>query len=346
MEEFYNLLSPLARIYYIGIGSAEGSGINDNTLENQQYPDFLHKYPDFLKTIILIDQNLQEPTYLESTQTQPPLEKIILTTIPCYKVIYPSLEIFVLKSNNIINFNWINNDYCVSPFTIDFIQNIISHVLMTNSCLIAESFTGHNLNPIRELFYEISPYNQILYSLYFGADFGCFSKKCFLSNIFIENINGFPRFSNPYEIPNDQLYQHFINETNIDKKLQIGWIVFVNTQKKLLSNSYFIDYIKRQDDINQIVEDSYWTYFKAPSTLKNEILNLYKDSSTRLLSIEMLYRYFDEQYHICVDYLPPDSKSNIVFDLIHNKSYQLVQNLINLLNKIYSFDIYKELNSD
>ena len=98
MEEIYEKLSPLASIYYLAIGCAEGSWINESTYENQQYPQFLTRY-SHPKTIILIDQNLQEPTYLETIQNQPPLEKIILTTIPGYKVVYPNLDIFVIKSN-------------------------------------------------------------------------------------------------------------------------------------------------------------------------------------------------------------------------------------------------------
>ena len=118
------------------------------------------------------------------------------------------------------------------------------------------------------------------------------------------------------------------------------------TQKKLLTNSHFIDYINRQKHNYDVIRNYSWNYFKAPSRVKNEIRNLYKDDRTREISIQMLYKYFREQYNICLAYLPPDDRSSIVYDVINYKPCQLVHNLLSLLKTIYNFDTYIELHSD
>jgi hypothetical protein len=345
MEEFYQHLSRVSSIYYVAVGSAEGSWINDTTLENQQYPYCIEKC-QYQKTIILIDKYLKNPTYLEKIQNNIPIEKINFTTIPGYKVVYPSLEIFVIHSNDIIQYNV--NQYMSLPsqITLDFFTNLVSHVLTTDSILISESFCGNSLEPVREALADISPYNQVVYSLYFGAYFGCMATSNFLSNIDINMDSGFPKICNPLDIETIDLNNIYNNEQNLNKKLQIGWIVYKRIQKDLLSTAYFLDFINRKNNSNEIIDDYSWNNFKGPTRLKNSAKNLYNNENTRKLSIDILYQYFNLEYNDCLLYLPIEFKLNLEYNLENNTTYSLVKTLINTLYNIYCFEMYVKINLD
>jgi len=345
MEELYQHLSSLPSIYYVGIGTAEGIWIDDTSLENQQYPYCISNCK-YQKTIILIDKNLQNPTYLESIQKTQPIHKINFTSIPGYKVVYPSLEIFVIHSNNIIEYDVVENSFVPTHFTLDLFTNLVSHVLSTDSILITESFSGHTLEPVREALADISPYNQVLYSLYFGAYFGCFSPSNFLSNIHITIKNGLPQIFNPLDIPTSDIYNVYNNEIDLNKKLQIGWIVYKRIKKELLSTAYFLDFMYRKNNMNEVIDNYNWNNLKVSTSFKNSMKKLYLNPETRKLSIDLLFQWFSNEYKDCLQYLPFELRYGLEYSLENNTTYSLIQKLIHTLQNIYNFEMYLKLNID
>ncbi len=263
-EELHNHLSPVSRIYFLSVGCAEGQWINDTQFENQQFPDFLEKYENFPKTVILIDENLASPTYLESRMYAEKYQcysKIHFNSFPgsaAYMCRFDNLEIVVIKSNTLINYNFENGVRNPADLTREFFQIIVSHVLFTNSVLIAESFTGIPLDYIHRAMENISPMDKIMYSLFHGGDFGCFSRRCFLSNIHIDFSDGHPVLFNPKRIPMHEMYDRFRNETDADKKKQMAWHVHRSVAKNLLSNAYFVDFLNRKKDRNEMVDEYGW----------------------------------------------------------------------------------------
>ena len=345
MEEFYQHLSIIPSIYYVGIGCAEGVWINDTSLENQQYPYCISKCK-YQKTVILIDKNLKNPTYLESIQPTRPLHKIHFKTLPGYKVVYPSLDIIVINSNDIIQYEVVDNMFVPSHITLDLFTNLVSHVLTTDSILITESFSGHTLEPVREALADISPYNQVIYSLYFGAYFGCITPSNFLSNIDINIKNGLPKICNPLDIPTSDVYNVYNNESDLNKKLQIGWIVYKRIKKDLLSTAYFLDFIYRKNNSNEVIDNYNWNNLKVSSSFKNSKKKQYENLDTRKLSIDLLFQWFSNEYKDCLLYLPFELRYGLEYSLDNKTTYVLIQKLIHTLQNIYIFEMYQKLNSD
>jgi hypothetical protein len=345
MDEFYEHLSILPSIYYVGIGSAEGEWINNSSCENQQYPYCIERC-NYKKTIILIDKYLKNPTYLETIQQDLPINKIIFKTLPGYKVVYPTLEIFVINSNDIIQYEIVENSFVPSVITLDLFTNLVGHILSTDSILISESFSGHSLEPVRESLADISPHNQVLYSLYFGAYFGCVSPTNYLSNIDININNGLPQIFNPLDISTIEIYNIYNNESNLNRKLQIGWIVYKRIKKDLLSTAYFLDFINRKNNINEIIDNYNWNNFKGPTSFKISTKKLYENPDRRKLSIDTLFQWFSIEYKDCLLYLPFELRFQFEYNLDNNTPYSLVQKLINTLQNIYCFEMYQKLNID
>jgi len=345
MEELYQHLSTIPSIYYVGIGTAEGVWINDNSLENQQYPYCISRC-NYKKTVILIDKYLKNPTYLETIQSTLPIHKITFTTLPGYKVVYPSLEIFVLYSNEIIYYDVVDNMFVPSHITLDLFTNLVSHVLSTDSILISESFSGHTLEPVRQALVDISPYNQVLYSLYFGAYFGCFSPSNFLSNIDINIKNGLPKIFNPLDISTFDIHNIYNNESDLNKKLQIGWIVYKRIKKDLLTTAYFLDFINRKNNMNEVIDNFNWNNLKSNNIFKNSMKKLYDNLETRKLSIDLLFQWFSNEYNDCLLYLPFELRYGLEYNIQNKTTYALIQNLVHTLQNIYNFEMYIKLNTD
>jgi len=349
MNELQQYLSSSSRIYFISVGCAEGVWMNDPSFENQQYPEFLDKYEHYPKTIILIDECLQTPTYLEiliQVEKYQCFSKTQFQSLPGYISRFNDLDIIVLKSNNIITYAVENGAFKPSNTTLELFQMLTRHVIFTNSVLIAESFSGTSLDFIKTALESITPIDKILYSLYFGGDFGCNSRKCFLSNIEIDFSNGHPVLFNPQCLPKHEIYYKYMTESNPDKKKQIAWSVFQYVSKKLQSNAYFIDLLNRKNEQMETIDQSGWTQLKMSDFTKQQLYGLYLDPTTHPDAISIINTMFRQEYIECCSYLPQTHQFNFPFDIVSQKSYQMTTKLQNELSKIYEFNSLATLNSE
>lgn len=342
-EELNNHLSPHSRLYFLSVGCAEGEWINDPLFENQQFPDFLEKYENVPKTIILIDEALSSPTYLESRMCAEKCQcysKIYFNSFPgsAYICQFDNLEIIVIKSNTLIDYTLENGVQTPTNTTREFFQIIVSHVLFTNSVLIAESFTGTPLDYVYRAMENISPNDKIMYSLYHGGDFGCFSRRCFLSNIHIDFSNGYPVLFNPKCIPIHEIYDRYRNETEADKKKQIAWFVYRSVAKNLLSNAYFVDFLNRKKERNEMVDEFGWQQFIIDDQTKHDLYCLYSNPNSFHDAIFIINSMFRQEYYACCNYLPQTYQLNYPFDTESQKSYQMINKLKTELGNIYDFN--------
>lgn len=348
-EELLQYLSPVSRIYFLAVGCAEGAWINDPSFENQQYPEFLDKYVNYPKTIILIDKCLQTPTYLEiriQNEKYQCFSKTHFNYLPGYISRFNNLDIIVIKSNDIINYTVENMVRKPTKTTLELFQILTSHILFTNSVLIAESFTGIPLDFVQTAMENITPNDKILYSLYYGGDFGCNSRKCFLSNIDIDFSNGHPVLFHPQNIPKHDIYNQYITELNPDKKKQIAWWVYRSVSKKLYANAYFVDFLNRKKEQMETVDAFGWNQYRISDQTKCDLYRLYSNPTTHHDAIVIINTMFRQEYTDCCSYLPQTYQFSYPFDIASQKTYQMTNKLKNELSNIYDFNSLIVFNSE
>lgn len=235
-----NLLAqlPQTQIYYIGVGTAEGNWVLDSSEINQQYPQFLQKYPKMSKTVVLIDERLENPCFLHN----------LLVTRGKYTVLRSDPNIFILERDGVL-FNLVtircNNiirrdtdNY--TPESYEFLGFMISIAISCNALLFYHDFSGQPVNELASYYDSLNLNNKIVFSITNRVESGCSFINGKLSDIKIAD-NEVSR--SVWTMRSDELYQMYISLEDPSLLLQIANRVYLEAKVTLYRYAYEIDYL-------------------------------------------------------------------------------------------------------
>jgi len=232
---------PHTQIYYVAVGSAEGTYITKSDELNQQLPQFLDKYPKLSKTMVLIDEAIQTPSYAE---THIKNKNILQHTVED-KITYITYQeqdsdvisnLIIIRDNTLIT---ITNDGFYSEKTIIFISEILSFCINANALLFYHDFVGHYLTGLYDIYDDFELNDQVMFSITNRSEDGCFSKFNALSDICIDEET--LTIHNPWIYPVHELKnQYYRTDVPISYKAQVVHRIMQH-MKKLKDFGWSID---------------------------------------------------------------------------------------------------------
>lgn len=344
--EFLKYLNPLSGIYYISIGCAESTAwVGVKNALDQQYPDFIRIGTNFHKTIILIDENLEIPTHLESNFKEIPMDLFQLTLPNSYVIQYNNLTLITLRSNQIFNIDWEDDKYIIRPNTIEFFATILTHMWETDSCCLVHCFTGHSLFPLKRHFKGFLPKDKLIWSINQYADYSCYAPKNDLSSIAIKDILGSPHIITPYSINKDLYYDIYNSpETNRTLKFQMEYYLYAKCLPKLKLISYSIESLERKITNGELLEKYYWRNLPISCELRNTLINIY--DKNKIEAVYILRQIFVSYLEKIAAIVPKnhDKLSQLNnWKVIYKKPTKIVENFIEIAESLYGIKKYKDI---
>lgn len=304
-----DLISSLPRtdIYYVGVGTAEGSFVENSKELNQQFPQFLDKYCMLSKTFILIDPRLNTPTHAEKRVVA--MGAHIIATGEGYVVYdYDGTinNIITIRSDELVRLDPENRGY--TKDALDFVASVVSFVLAEDAMLFYHDFTGHSLVPFYQIYDPMGFHNKIMFSITTRAEDGCFTKMSALSDIEIDSTTMTIR--NPWSHNITELLTVYDTATS-SYKVQIAQRLYSELMN-LRQLAYDIDFSYRKDP-----DDGRPMYIRSaiiPADVREEILTLYDNTDTREVAKSNLYRIFKDRFGLLKSLISADIALPDIYD--------------------------------
>lgn len=320
---------PHTNIYYVGVGSAEGSFVNDQTELNQQYPQFFGKYPSLSKTLILIDPKLEKPTYAETHLLVD--TEIVYQSDNCVTYVKDGIvnNIILMRSAEIIRLLPSGDGY--SEETLDFVSRLVEFVLSENALLFYHDFTGHFLVPFYQIYDPVNLHDHIMFSITTRTEDGCFTKWSPLCDIEIDE--SLMHIRNPWSHDIKDIVKEHKNATGT-YRIQLAQRIYCELMD-LKQLSYDVDYAHRKDH-----DDDRSIYIRSivPIDTITELHELYDNVATRSIAQARLFDLFKARFDL-IKSLIPDIIVNIpaVYDVRGARASSYCTTLLECFKKTIDF---------
>ena len=330
------------QIHYFSIGCAES---NTSTIDPkyicQQFPNDLQNRTENI-CLYLIDRDLQSVTYAENiliTKGYILVSEINIcsinnSSIKVFKSYKNTIQLVILRSNNMYTYEYKNDNYVMPEKNFDFFTLMISLIFDNNNIAIFQTYSGQNLKII-ENYCKINGYlNRVLVGITCGKDFSCYVPDTFLSKLQFKMKFGTLSIKNPNNIPNFCMRAKFLKygiESDYGKQLLYIMNYRIFNELRLIAN--LLDFVCRRMHKNEnIVLSEIWYYADIPeyNTIKNELSN---NSSIDKIKY-VIQQIFENQVRQCQYFLPDNLQCKYNYVDIDNMTNE--PNLsINFVNKLY-----------
>lgn len=322
-EELINKLLPSInhyKIHYFSIGCAES---DDSTINPkyicQQFPTDLRDRSENL-CIYLIDNALQSPTYIELLLNQNgyiltsmvKIDSIHNSSINTYVSSKNTIQLVILRSNDIYTYNYINEKYVMPKENFDFFSLLISLIYDNYDIGIFQTYSGQTLAPIHK-FCKINGYlNSIMVGITCGYDFSCYVRNVYLTKLHFKQKCGNLRIMNPNIIPNFNLRKKYLKHAHSDYGKQILYIMNSRIFGELRAIAYLLDFITKLINRNERLDSEQMFYHSnIPDfdTLKPELL----EADSMYIARDIVLQLFNNHFHQCLYYIPVEMKNNYIY---------------------------------
>jgi hypothetical protein len=344
-QELIDTLIPNYRdyqIHYFSIGCAESeySTINPKYI-CQQFPLELQNRSENI-CLYLIDKELQPKTYVESLldnygyslSSEIEITSIHNSCIKVFKNYKNTIQLVILRSNDIYTYNYINDDCVMPEKNFDFFTLMISLIYDNNSIALFQTYSGQNLQ-ILDTYCKINGYfNQIMIGISCGKDFSCFVPDTFLNKLQFKNKFGNISIKNPNYIPNFCIRKKFLKhgiDTDYGKQLLYIMNYRIYNELRLIAN--LLDFVcKRIHKNENVVLSEIWYYADIPeyNTIKQELIDTGSIHNIKILIEECLVNKVKQ----CQYFLPENIHCEYKYVDISNMSNEPNPSL-NFVNRLY-----------
>lgn len=331
------------KIHYFAIGCAESeTSTVDPKYVCQQFPIELQERPENI-CLYLIDKALQPITYVESMLiekrysfiSEENINSINNSCIKVYKNYKNTIQLVILRSNDIYTYDYIDNKYVMPEKNFDFFSLLISLIYDNNNVAIFQTYSGQHLK-ILDNYCRFNGYSdKILIGITCGRDFSCYVPNTFLNKLHFKNKFGNLIIKNPNCIPNFCMRNKFIkNGIDSDYGRQILYIMNNRIYSELRLTANLLDFVNRRIKKNENVllsEISYYSEIPDYELVKDELL-----SSGSIHTIKyVILQIFENQVKQCQYYFPEELQSKYQISEIHIQSNDPIPS-VNFVNKMYS----------
>jgi hypothetical protein len=336
-------------IHYFSIGCAESNiSTSDHKYVCQQFPIELQNRSENM-CLYLIDNMLEPVTYVEILLNN--LEYKLISdyricsinnsNIKVYKSYKNTIQLVILRSNDIYTYNYINDEYVMPEKNFDFFTLMISLIHDNNNIAIFQTFSGHHLKVI-DKYCKINGYlDKIMVGITCGKDFSCYVPDTFLNKLQFKTKMGSLCIKNPNKIPNFCMRDKFLKYgINTDYGKQLLYIMNNRILNELRLIANLLDFVSRRIDKNENVELSeinYYTEIPDYNTIKQELL----DTGSIYRIKPLIQQIFENQVRQCIYFLPEQLRCEYVIQstiIDPTPSVNFVNKLYNNFKNIYPID--------
>lgn len=301
-------------IHYFSIGCAESNiSTSDPKYVCQQFPLELQNRSENM-CLYLIDNMLEPITYVETLLNNLEyklisdyhISSINNSSIKIYKSNKNTIQLVILRSNEIYTYNYINDEYVMPEKNFDFFTLMISLIYDNNSIAIFQTYSGHHLKVI-DKYCKLNGYlDRIMVGMTCGKDFSCFVPDTFLNKLKFKTKMGILYIKNPNIIPNFSMRNKFLKHgINTDYGKQLLYIMNNRVLHELRLIANLLDFVSRRIDKNENVELSeinYYSEIPNYTTIKQELIET--GSIYRIKSL--IQQIFENQIRQCQYFVPEE----------------------------------------
>jgi len=339
------------KIHYFSIGCAESkTSTNDPKYICQQFPiDLQNRSEDMC--LYLIDSELYPVTYVEELLNSKEYQlisnnKLISiqnSFIKQYKSSKNTIQLVILRSNEIYTYHYKDEKYIMPIDNFDFFTLLISIIYDNNNIAIFQTYSGQHLKIIDKYCKMNGYYDKILVGITCGRDFSCYVPNTFLSKLYFKKKFNSIHIKNPNKIPNFCIRNKFLKHT-IDSEYGKQLLYLMNyriyTELRLTANLLdftVIRYIKNEYIL--LSEIIYYSDIPDYDTIKESVMT----HNPLLVIIHQIKLIFRNQVMQCNYFLPEYCRIEYSIDEINNKtdsitSINFVNNMYNNFKNIYPID--------
>jgi hypothetical protein len=331
------------QIHYFSIGCGESiTSTVDPKYVCQQFPLELQNRSENM-CLYLIDNNLQPITYVEThlidkgyvCTSEVKIVSINNSCIKVFKNYKNTIQLVILRSNDIYTYDYLNDKYIMPEQNFDFFSLMISLIYENYSIGIFQTYSGQHLKII-DKYCKLNGYcNRILVGITCGRDFSCYVPDTFLNKIQFKTKLGNLCIKNPDCIPNFCMRDKFLKygiESDYGKQILYIMNNRIFSELRLIAN--LLDFVNRRIQKNENVilsEISYYSEIPDYELVKDEL----KSSSSTYNIKYLIAQIFENQVRQCQYFLPEDLRRKLTVEDIEVSSIDPIP-CLNFVNKMYS----------